>query len=152
MAFFKSIKTCDALIVVETAEKGGSMITARIAGTYHKPVFAVPGRVKDKVAKGCNYLIKKGKARLLENAKDISQFLNWGEGDEEIPDPQAKLFLPLTDSEKAILDLLQAEEEAGIDRLTSSTNIDNSNLASLLLELEFKGIIRAIPGKRYVLV
>lgn len=143
---------CDALIVVETAEKGGSMITAKMAGTYHKPVFAMPGRVKDKMAKGCNFLIKNGKARLLENAEDIRSILNWNTGKEEIQDRQTKLFVPLTDEEKAIIDLLQEEDEAGIDKLTFNTKIDHTKIASILLEMEFKGLIRMIPGKRYILV
>ena len=142
----------DALIVVETAEKGGSMITARMAKSYHRPVFAVPGRVKDKMAKGCNELIKDGRAKLLESANDIAEFLKWDAGNEEIKDRQAKLFVTLTDEEKSILDLLQDAEEAGIDKLTFETKINHSKMASLLLDMEFKGLIRMIPGKRYILV
>lgn len=143
---------CDGLLVVETAEKGGSMITARMAESYHKPVFAVPGRVRDNTAKGCNFLIKSGRARLVEGVEDIVSILNWETGNNKNENRQAKLFVPLTDEEKAVLDLLQKEEEAGIDKLTLDTKIEHSKIASVLLELEFKGIVRMIPGKRYVLV
>ncbi|MDB4727814.1 DNA-processing protein DprA [Saprospiraceae bacterium] len=142
---------CDGLVVVETAKKGGSMITARMAHSYHKPVFAVPGRVKDKMAKGCNILIKEGKAQLVENASDIVQTLNWDMGEEENIGRQAKLFVPLTDEETKIIDLLQNEEEADIDKLSIDTKIDHSKLASILLEMELKGMVRMIPGKRFIL-
>ena len=142
---------CDALIVVETAARGGSMITAQQANNYNKDVFAIPGRLKDKNSVGCNKLIKEHRANLYESPEDIAYILHWeyAENGEPI---QKKLFVDLTEKEKVIIDLLQEEDEAGIDKLSFKSKIPNSVLASLLLELEFKGMLKTLPGKRYVLV
>jgi DNA processing protein len=88
---------------------------------------------------------------LVENASDIVQTLNWDMGEEENIGRQAKLFVPLTDEETKIIDLLQNEEEADIDKLSIDTKIDHSKLASILLEMELKGMVRMIPGKRFIL-
>ncbi len=142
---------CDALIVVETASKGGSMITAQMANEYNKDVFAVPGRVKDKLSQGCNQLIKTHKALLLENADDIAYILRWEELDNR-RQIQQQLFVELTDAEKIIVNLLNQISEASIDKLIVATNITGSEMASLLLSLEFKGIVKSLPGKRYALI
>lgn len=142
---------CDALIVVETAKRGGSMITARIAESYNKTIFAVPGRANDRLSQGCNDLIKSGKAHLIDCAGDLVRMLNWEVDENQLSKTQPELFIPLSEPEKAILDFLQKEVEVGIDRLTLTTKVDHASMASLLLEMEFKGLIRAIPGKRYVL-
>ena len=142
---------CDALIVVETKKKGGSMISAYMANDYNKDVFAVPGRVKDSSSEGCNHLIKSHKAALIESAADIGYVMRWDE-----PGPQKaiqkQLFVELTEDEKIVVDLLNQYEAVGIDQLTGTMQVANSEMASLLLELEFKGVIRVLPGKRYVLV
>jgi len=142
---------CDALIVVETALRGGSMITAQQAGGYNKDVFAVPGRIKDKNSIGCNHLIKKNRANLFESAEDVAHLLGWGHPEFE-EQKQQRLFVDLTEREKVIIDLLQEVDEAGIDRLSLQSKIPNTEMASILLELEFKGMLKALPGKRYVLV
>jgi DNA processing protein len=144
---------CDALIVVETAERGGSIITALQANSYNRDVFAVPGRVKDKYSKGCHYLIKNNLAALVENAADVASSLRWPEpGHEKHPRGiQGSLFMELTDPEKNIIDILQQREETGIDQLSYESGLTGSELASLLLNLEFLGMVRALPGKRYIL-
>jgi DNA processing protein len=142
---------CDALIVVETAARGGSMITAQQANNYNKDVFAIPGRLKDKSSIGCNKLIKEHRANLYESPEDIAYILHWEYAKNGEP-MQKKLFVDLTEKEKIIIDLLQEEDEAGIDKLTFKSKISNSEMASLLLELEFKGMLKTLPGKRYVLV
>lgn len=144
---------CDAIIVVETALKGGSIITVQQANGYSRDVFAVPGRVKDKFSQGCNFLIKKSLASLIENAEDVAATLRWSlSGDDPEPAPvQAKLFEDLTDAEKQVVDLIHSVEEIGVDELSYSTKIGQGDLASLLLNLEFKGLVRSLPGKRYVL-
>ena len=143
---------CDALIVVETAVRGGSIITAQLANSYNKDVFAVPGRIKDAYSQGCNNLIKTHKAALLETAADVAYILRWELKNGREAAIQPKLFLDLTEQEKFVLDLLQKEEEAGIDKLTCELKISNSEMASLLLNLEFNGLVKTLPGKRYVLV
>lgn len=141
----------DALIVVETARKGGSMISAEIANAYNKDVFAVPGRIKDSQSLGCNLLIKSHKAQLLESAEDIAYIMRWEKG--AIPrNPQRQLFVDLDPFEKKVVETLQTKENEGIDAISYQTGFSQSELASLLLGLEFKGMVRSLPGKRYMLV
>lgn len=141
----------DALIVVETARRGGSMISAEIANAYNKDVFAVPGRLKDAQSLGCNLLIKSHKAQLIESAADVAYIMRWEKG--QIPkSPQRQLFVDLNPFEQKIVDSLQAKENEGIDALSYQTGFSQSELAGLLLGLEFKGMVRTLPGKRYMLV
>ncbi|AEE52073.1 DNA-processing protein DprA [Haliscomenobacter hydrossis] len=142
---------CDALLVVETARYGGSIITANFANEYNKDVFAVPGRVKDPFSAGCNELIKNNQAHLLESAEDLVRMLRWDLGAFRYG-VQQQLFTELSVEEKNIVNLLRHDEEKDIDALTYLSQKSNSEMATLLLELEFKGVIRALPGKRYVLV
>lgn len=142
---------CDALIVVETAVKGGSMITAKFGNEYNKDVFAVPGRVKDKHSQGCNLLIKSHQAALVESAEDIAYVMRWEKAEAE-GGVQRQLFVELEPNEQKIVDLLRQAEAVGIDRLTYESKLTNSEMAALLLNLEFKGIVKTLPGKRYVLV
>ena len=141
---------CDALIVIETNRKGGSMISAEIANGYFKDVFAVPGRPKDPHSKGCNYLIKSHKAALIESADDLVQAMSWDQ--EGVPkNQQAELFIELSSEEKVVVELLRVNEELSIDQLTMKTCTNSSQMASTLLGLEFKGMLKPLPGKRYVL-
>jgi DNA processing protein len=140
---------CDALLIVETAQYGGSMITAHMALGYNKDVFALPGKAGDKYSQGCNYLIKNNKAALIENADDIASMMCWL--DTDAPKAvQTKLFLDLTDSESAIYKILQnTEGDIAIDALTHQSQMNHSQIAATLLELEFKGLVKSLPGKRY---
>lgn len=142
---------CDALIVVETARKGGSMISAMKAVQYNKEVFAVPGRLRDNLSSGCNYLIRTNQAQLIQQASDIAEVLNW-----DIQSPsqnkQQSLFVELTPQEQSILDALRGKDHLGLDNLSYATKMSTSQLAGLLLDLEFRGMIRSLPGKRYVLI
>jgi len=142
---------CDAVVVIETARKGGSMITAKYANNYNKDVFAVPGRVRDNHSKGCNLLIKSHQAALLESAEDIAYVMRWEktEGETSV---QRQLFVELSAEEKVIVDLLRGTEEMSIDRLIYESKLHGSAIASLMLNLEFKGVVKTLPGKRYVLV
>jgi DNA processing protein len=142
---------CDALIVVETARKGGSMISADVANTYNKDVFAVPGRIKDPFSEGCNLLIKSHRAALAESAADIAYVMRWDELD-SAKGIQQQLFVEMTEAEKKIVDLLREKGELAIDHLAVACGTANSELASLLLGLEFKGVVRTLPGKRYILM
>ena len=143
---------CDALVVVETGAKGGSMITAHMGADYGKELFAVPGKVGDKMSLGCNSLLKKRKAYLLESADDIAAVLRWDELDtKKVVQPQ--LFVELSDNEQVIVNILQASVDGVlIDSLSYQTQLGHSVIAGLLLKLEFKGMIRSLPGKRYSLI
>jgi len=141
---------CDALVVVETAERGGSMITARFAAGYAKDIFAVPGRPKDARSAGCNLLIRNNQAILLQHGTDIAAHLGWNNGRTPLAE-QAALWSELSEGEKKVLDVLQEVEESGVDLLLHRTGLSSAELAAVLLELELKGLIRTLPGKRYVL-
>ena len=144
---------CDAVVVVETAKRGGSLITAQLANGYNRDVFAFPGRVKDKLSQGCHYLIKSSLARLTEGSADICKVLGWEkpkDGGNEDP-RQQELFYALTEQEKTVVDTIQKAEEIGVDELSHQLKTSNSKLAALLLNLEFQGVVRSLPGKRYVL-
>ena len=138
----------DALIVVETAQSGGSMITAQIANEYNKDVFAVPGRLKDKFSKGCNHLIKIHKAALIESAEDIAYVMRWSA---EKEGRQTNLFVELSDLEKQIMSIIEQKEEAAIDLLSYEAKLKPGKMAAVLLELEFKGVVKSLPGKKYML-
>lgn len=138
---------CDALIVVQTGRKGGSIISAEIANTYHKEVFAIPGRVGDKQSEGCNHLIKSHKASLIESAADIAYSMGW---DKPQTTP-AKNKILLTSEEQKVYSLLKNTEAISIDKLTGVAQMESNQMAAILLHLEFKGVIQSMPGKRYAL-
>ena len=142
---------CDALIVVETGKKGGSVITAKMANDYNRDVFAIPGRVGDKHSSGCNHLIKSHQAALLESIADLAYVMQWNESKNSVGH-QTQLFFDLTEEEKIIVDLLGKREAIGIEQLLLSAKISNSTMAGNLLNLEFKGLVRSLPGNRYILV
>jgi DNA processing protein len=143
---------CDALIVVETAAKGGSMITANMAADFDRELFAFPGRVDDKKSKGCNDLIRRQKAQLIESAEDLAKHLSWSDMDAKKAAPQARLFVELNDTEQLIMNSLKKYENgAVIDALSYDTLLPQSRLAAVLLTLEFNGVVRALPGKRFVI-
>ena len=140
---------CDALIVVETAKRGGSIITAELANKYNKDVFAFPGRIEDKYSQGCNLLIKSHKAALIESAADIGYVLRWEEKDSLKPQP---LFERLNAEEQSVIKVLKDKKAVTIDELSLESELSSPKMASTLLQLEFKGFIKSIPGKRYMIV
>ena len=142
---------CDALVVIETAAKGGSMITAHMANDYSKDVFAIPGRLRDTKSEGCNHLIKTHKAALLQSVEDIAYVLRWDRPNEN-NGIQKSLFVELNEKEQEIVDLLKSVDDLSIDKLCFETKINSGEMASLLLNLEFKGLIKSKPGKRFVLI
>lgn len=141
----------DAIIVVESGARGGALITAEIANSYNKDVFAVPGRVNDEFSAGCNYLIKQNKAMLIESASDLAFILGW-ENKKDKPVAQRPLFIELEESEVPIVELLKSKDSLLIDDIALQINYPSSQLAAALLNLEFKGVIKALPGKVYKLV
>ena len=142
---------CDALIVVETARKGGSMITVEMANAYHKDIFAVPGRLNDKYSTGCNHIIKCHKAALIESVKDIAYIMRWDKATSQKA-IQQKLFVDLSPEEETLISLMEKKEEMEIDKLMHEVEMNASQLAGILLNLEFKGKVKALPGKRFMLL
>lgn len=143
---------CDALVVVETARRGGSMISAHLACDYNRDVFAIPGRPRDEQSQGCNHLIKINKAALIENAEDLAYAMNWDLPGERRGGVQPSLFAELTETERHVVDYIKPQEKVGIDELTQALDMNNSQMAALLLNLEFKGVVQSLPGKRYMLL
>lgn len=141
----------DALIVVEAAEKGGALITAEIANNYNKDVFAIPGAVGQTYSAGCNKLIKINKAHLLTSVKDIEYIMNWTAPNNLSASEAAQLDLNLFDPDELVVMTILKERKNPmmIDELSRKTSLSPSTLASLLLNLEFKNIVRSLPGKMY---
>jgi len=141
---------CKALVVVETPKRGGSMITAQLANTYHKDVFAVPGRWQDTQSKGCNHLIKSHQAALIESADDIAYVLGWEQAS-KVNGLQQELFSKLSEEEKIIVDLLRAQDILSYEQLLYRIPNSKAIISQQLLNLEFMGLIRSLPGSRYIL-
>lgn len=138
----------DATLVIESGIKGGALITADIANSYNRDVFAVPGRPEDQWSAGCNSLIKRNKAALAENAEDIEYYLNWKSEKSRAP-VQCILFSDLSDEERTIFECINREGEMNIDTICRTVEIPVYRLSALLLKMEFSGIIRCYPGNIY---
>ena len=145
---------CDAIVVVESGIKGGALITAEIANEYNRDVFAFPGRVTDEWSAGCNALIKNNKASLIESSEDILRFMNWEkQNSTKAPNVQTALFLDLSDEEKEIITTLRQNPDGiQFNELAIQLEKPISKTSSLLLDMEFKGLVRCLPGNVYRIV
>jgi len=143
---------CDAVVVVEAAQKGGALITADIANTYNRDVFAVPGRIGDPFSEGTNYMIRTNRAALVQSAEDIEYMMGWKLDETISPCRQPKLFIELTPEEEKIVTLLNEKGSLAIDEISLQTEIPVSKTSSSLLNLEFEGKIKCLPGKVYTLL
>lgn len=141
----------DATVVVEAGLKGGALITAEIANTYNRDVFAFPGRLTDEYSEGCNFLIRNNKAALLTCVADLAYSLGW-EKNSELKNTPEQLILPidLSAGERAIFDIIREHKSPlAIDDLSIKTSMPTSQLAMTLLDMELQGFIRSLPGKTY---
>ncbi len=138
----------DATLVIESGKKGGALITADIASSYNRDVLAVPGRPEDQWSAGCNSLIKSNKAALAESPEDIEYFLDWKSDKPKSP-VQTSLFAEMSDQEKEVFDLLSRENEMNIDSICRSLEIPVNKLSPLLLQMEFRGLVKFYPGNLY---
>ncbi len=141
----------DAIVVIETGIKGGSLITAELGNGYNKDVFAIPGRITDTKNEGCNYLIKNNKAGLITSANDLLENMGWKEYKKPSAKKQRELFIELTNDEKIIVTILQQNEQIHIDELYIKTALSSSAVASALLTLEMQNVVTSLPGKIYKL-
>jgi DNA processing protein len=139
----------EATVVVESAEKGGSLVTADIAHGYNRDVFAVPGRAGDKFSSGCNNLIKQQKAHMLTSAADLVYLLDWELEKEETKTVQKQLFIELDETEKSIYTYLQKEGKQILDSIALECSLPIFKASSTLLNMEMKGVIRPLPGKLF---
>jgi DNA processing protein len=138
----------DATVIVESAEKGGALVTSDIANSYNRDVFAFPGRTNDPFSRGCNKIIKLNEAVLVENAEDIEKVMNWDIKVSGTKVIQTSMFIELSAEEQKLADLLK-EGDRFIDEISMETRMSMSRVSSLLLEMEFKGLIISLPGKMY---
>lgn len=139
----------EATVVIESAEKGGALVTADIANSYDREVFAVPGRPGDKSSIGCNELIKSQNARVLTSAADIAYMLNWRNNENDLKPVQKRLFIDLGAEEQLLYDQLQLQGKTELDLLALQCKIPTFKTASLLLSMELKGAVRPLPGKLF---
>ncbi|MEO9893607.1 DNA-processing protein DprA [Aurantibacter sp.] len=139
----------EATIVIESAEKGGSLVTADIANSYNRDVFAVPGRSHDKFSVGCNNLIKQQKAQMLTSAADLVYNLGWELENKKSAVVQKQLFVELDDNEKHIYSYLQKEGKQLLDVISLDCKMPVFKVSSTLLNMEMKGVIRPLPGKLF---
>lgn len=144
----------DATIVIESAATGGALITAEIANSYNRDVFAFPGRIDDEFSIGCLNLVKKNKANLVTSAKDIIECMNWDLNENPIATKikQAQLFLELSEKEQVVYDVLKQTEKIHIDDICQQISLTQSIISSVLLQLEMNGIISSLPGKMYKVI
>ncbi len=138
----------DCTIVVESGPKGGSLITADIASSYDREVFAFPGRPTDPRSEGCNKLIQQNKAALVNNAQDVITLMEWLPKKKKAP-VQAALFADLLPDEQTLVDIIKAQGSAHIDDLCVRSKWAQGKVAGLLLNMEFNGVVRSLPGKVY---
>lgn len=141
---------CDALLVVETGIKGGSMVSAELAHSYNREIMAIPGRVGDKVSEGCNRLIKINKAILVESTADIIYNLSW-----DVAKPkqkQQKLFVELNEIETKVYNAFAEKPDLHIEEIIKLTQLNLGSLSANLLGLEIKGLIKSVPGNIYKLI
>ncbi|WP_296261115.1 DNA-processing protein DprA [uncultured Phocaeicola sp.] len=140
----------DATLVVESASKGGSLITAEIAGSYHRDCFAFPGRIGDTYSEGCNHLISSNQAALLQNAEELVKAMNWNRPKQMPPAIQRQLFPELNAEEKLVVQLMQKHPEGiQVNNLVVESNIPITRMTGILFELELKGVIRNYAGGVY---
>lgn len=141
----------DAVVVIEAAKKGGALITAEIANSYNRDVFAVPGKNTDIYSEGCNHLIKINKANLMQSADDILYIMGWETSKKPKKTAQKQLFIELTPEQKTIYDILSLKASTSIDELCINSKLNVSKVAEILLNFELEGIIKSLPGKVYQL-
>lgn len=141
----------DATIVIESAIKGGSIITANLANSYNRDVFAVPGKIDDKQSEGCNLLIKTNRAHLMQSYKDVAYILGWDISTPNASVIQKDLFANCTEEERFIVNQIQSKSCVGIDEIANALKLPMSSVSTQLLMMEFKGIIKQVPGKKYEL-
>lgn len=140
----------DATVVVESAGKGGALVTADIASSYNRDVFAFPGRSGDTYSKGCNQLIRNSGAALIEGIDDLEYFMGW-EMTEKEKVIQSSLFVDLSPEEEKVVELLTKNGELFIDQISAELQLPVSRVSAMLLNLEFKNVLVALPGKMYKL-
>jgi DNA processing protein len=140
----------DATIVVESASKGGSLITASLAQSYSRDCYAFPGRVYDQYSQGCNELVSRNKAALITSAYDFVEAMNWDTKGKTLENRQTELFPEMKDEETDIITVLKGcDDGLQVNQMVVKLNTPINKLLPLLFEMELKGYIKAVAGGRY---
>ncbi len=124
------------------------MITADCANSYNRDVYAVPGKIDSKLSEGCNFLIKTNQAALLDSVDELAESLGWTDSAVK-PRKQRELFIQLSPEESRIVEVLKSKDSTPFEELVSKSEISQSVVASSLLNLEFQGVVKRLPGKAY---
>lgn len=141
----------DCVVVVESAKKGGALVTARIAQSYGRDVFAFPGRIGDQYSEGCHGLIRNNVAALITGVDDLAYAMGWGMEAEKNKPIQQSLFPDLSPEENSVVEQLKGRQPVHINELSVSIGLPAHKLMSLLVDMEFRGLIRMLPGNRYTM-
>ena len=141
-----------ATVVIESAARGGALATATNANSYSRDVFALPGRNTDTYSKGCNALIRDHKAALITCAEDLVKMLNWDQKEAKSKPIQKQLFVELTSDEQKVMDYLRNEQKELLDVISLECGLLVHKTASILFQLEMKGLVRPLPGKLFELM
>lgn len=141
----------DLTIVIESDIRGGSLITAEQANSYNRDVMAIPGRIGDRYSSGCNYLIKMDKANILTSPDDIIKLMGWNIEKKSKPTQQS-LFVHLSADEEKLREFMVGKKRIALDELSYTCDLSISKTSSLLLTMEFKGVVKSLPGKIYELI
>lgn len=139
----------DVVVVVESGEKGGSLITAGIANSYNVDVLAYPGRSSDPQSMGCNMLIRTNRAGLITCGEELVEFMNWVPRKESVKAVQTAMFHEFSPEEKNIYDLISDHGPVSVDELISRSGLKTALVSSVLFSLEMHGLVSSIPGKLY---
>ena len=135
-------------VIVESGYGGGAISTVKFANSYHREVFALPGKVTDTCSQGCNQLIRNLEAQILTRPEDVVSLF----GEAPIKNLQQELWIDLTDQELKIIELLKRKGKLQIDALSLELNLPTFQLMPILLQLELKNIIETLPGKYFSLL
>ncbi len=138
----------DAIVIVESADKGGALFTAEVANSYNRDVFAFPGRSIDEYSRGCNELIRQNKAGLIQSLDDLENLMGWQQKELAARKIQKQLFVSLNEEEQRVLDALTTDP-IYIDQLCQLLRMPLGRVSALLLALEFHGLVMSLPGKTY---
>lgn len=141
----------DCTVVVESADKGGALVTANIAASYSRDVFALPGRVTDEFSKGCNRLIMNNQAAAITCAEDLLKAMRWESKMVSVKAQELELFPQLDAEQQKVVDILRKQGDLHINDLSGLMALPIYRLMATLVELDTKGIIATLPGCRYTL-
>lgn len=141
----------EAVVVMESRKKGGGLITADIASSYNRDVFALPGRAGEPASEGPHFLIKTNRAGLVETADDIIYYMGWDKREQNAA-VQKKIFNDLNDDELLVFRFIEEKKTVSVDEIFVHTEMQPSKVSAVLLKLEFEGMIKLLPGNRYSLL